>query len=78
MPCPYLSKTHPPRCTAVAGEAALPPRIVVATLCRAGFKACPAHRFTRAAGRLLHPADFIAWVTLRIPTCYDDETPQQG
>ncbi len=78
MSCPFLLKTHPCRCTAVKGDPGAPPRIVVATLCRAGYKACPAYRFTRAAGKLLHPADFSAWVVLGIPAGCENSVPQPG
>ena len=78
MPCPYLRRTHPARCTAVAGNPMAPPRLIVITLCRSGFQACPAFRFTRAAGKLLHPGDFVAWVVQRVPPGCDGEAPQPG
>lgn len=66
MPCPFLHSRHPARCGAVASPVS-PPQLVMATLCRKGFQACPAYRFTQAAGKLLHPADFWSWVVLGIP-----------
>jgi hypothetical protein len=56
----------------------VPPRLVVATLCRARYEACPAYRFVKAAGRPLHPADFLSWVVHKIPAGCDDSVPQQG
>jgi hypothetical protein len=37
-------------------------REVIAGYCRGAFAGCPAFRFVRAAGRLVHPSDFTAWV----------------
>ncbi len=66
MSCPLLRRAHPPRCRAVAGE---PPPVgpdVVASYCRGHYGSCPGYRYVRAAGRLLNPADFRAWVVDRI------------
>jgi hypothetical protein len=78
MPCPFLKKATGPRCGAVAGNSGAPPRLVIATLCRAGYQACPAFRFTRSSGKLLHPADFVAWVVRGIPAGCEDPIPQPG
>jgi hypothetical protein len=78
MPCPFLRKSNPPRCNAVSGKPGAPPGVVVQTLCRGSHEGCPAFRFTRASGKLLHPADFESWVILRIPAGYDDILPQPG
>jgi hypothetical protein len=62
MSCPLLRRTHPPQCRAVSGGVAPLAREVLATYCRGPFGECPAYRYVRASGRLLHPADFRAWV----------------
>ncbi len=62
MSCPLLRRGHPPRCRAVAGD---PPPVgadLVASYCRGQYGSCSAYRYVRAAGRLLNPADFRAWV----------------
>ena len=67
MSCPLLRRTHPPQCRAVSGGSGPLAREVVATYCHGPFGECPAYRFVRASGRLLHPADFRAWVVQGIP-----------
>jgi hypothetical protein len=67
MSCPFLHKSHAPQCRAVAGGPLAIDRDVVATYCRPAHASCPAFRFLRASGRLVHPADFQAWVVLRVP-----------
>jgi hypothetical protein len=62
MSCPLLRRAHPLQCRAVGGEPVPVGRDVVATYCRGKFGDCPAYRYVRAAGRLLHPADFRSWV----------------
>ncbi|HEX9048945.1 MAG TPA: hypothetical protein VF841_00260 [Anaeromyxobacter sp.] len=62
MSCPLLRRAHPPQCRAVGGGPEPVGGGVVATYCRARFGDCPAYRYVRAAGRLLHPADFRSWV----------------
>ncbi len=66
MACPYFRRT-PPGCRAVAGALGAPPLKVVQEHCRGEYARCGAYRFTRAAGRLLNPADFFSWVVRRIP-----------
>jgi hypothetical protein len=66
MSCPLLRRAHPPRCRAVAGEAAPVGPEVLASYCRGAHDNCPGYRYVRAAGRLLNPADFQAWVVQRI------------
>jgi len=78
MACPYLTTPSPYRCAAVAGASGTPPRFVLGTLCRAAYQACPAYRFTRVTRKLLHPADFVSWVVLKIPAGYVTMSPQQG
>jgi hypothetical protein len=78
MPCPFLRTSTPARCCAVSGKPGAPPKVVVATLCRGGHEHCPAFRFTRASGKLVHPADFVSWIVLGIPAGYDDSLPQPG
>ena len=62
MSCPLLRRAHPAECRAVSGGPAPIGRDVVAAYCRGRFGDCPAYRFVRAAGRLLHPADYRSWV----------------
>ncbi len=62
MSCPLLRRAHPLQCRAVAGDPTPVDRDVVAAYCRGRFGDCPAYRFVRAAGRLLHPADYRSWV----------------
>ena len=66
MSCPLLRRAHPLQCRAVAGDSAAVDRDIVATYCRGRFGDCPAYRYVRAAGRLLHPADYRSWVVDRI------------
>jgi hypothetical protein len=42
-------------------------RDTVAAYCRAAHASCPAFRFLRATGRLVHAADFAAWVVRGVP-----------
>lgn len=62
MSCPLLRRSHPPACRAVAGDSAAVGREILAAYCRGPYGTCPAYRYVRAAGHLLHPADFRAWV----------------
>jgi hypothetical protein len=62
MSCPLLRRAHPLQCRAVAGGPAPLQRDVVAAYCRGPFGDCPAYRYVRAAGRLVHPADYRSWV----------------
>ena len=76
MSCPLLRRAHPPRCRAVAGE---PPPVgsdVVASYCRGHYGSCPGYRYVRAAGRLLNPADFRAWVVEGISPGHADASPE--
>ncbi len=77
MSCPLLRKGHVPRCGAVSGVA-VPPRLVLSTLCRGDHESCPAFRYTRAAGKLLHPSDFVAWVVRGITPGCEEATPHPG
>ncbi len=62
MSCPLLRRAHPLHCRAVEGGPAPVARDVAAAYCRGPFGDCPAYRYVRAAGRLVHPADFRSWV----------------
>ncbi len=62
LACPFFRRTQPPQCRAVSGGPGHPPARAVAALCRGEFGACPAYRYIRAAGRTVHPADFVAWL----------------
>ncbi len=62
MMCPLLRRTHPANCRGVSSGAEPLPRDVFATYCRAGWGNCPGYRYVRAAGHLMHPADFRSWV----------------
>ena len=77
MSCPLLRRTHPPQCRAVSGGDAPLAREVVATYCRGPFGECPAYRYVRASGRLLHPADFRAWVLRAISPGRIDPAPDR-
>lgn len=66
MMCPLLRRSHPPMCRAVAGELEPVPRDVAAAYCHGPYGNCPAYRYVRASGRLLHRADFRAWVVMGI------------
>ncbi len=62
MSCPLLRRAHPFQCRAVAGGPAPIDREVAAAYCRGSYGDCPAYRYVHAAGHLVHPADFRAWV----------------
>ncbi len=66
MTCPLLRRSHPLLCRAVAGAQEPLPGDVVAAYCRGPYGGCPAFRYVRASGRLLHRADFRAWVVIGI------------
>lgn len=66
MMCPLLRRSQPLQCRAVAGGGVAVPRDVVAAYCRGAYGGCPAYRYVRASGRLLHQTDFRAWVVIGI------------
>jgi hypothetical protein len=77
MICPLLRRSHPPRCRAVMGGIEPVPKDVIAAYCHGPFGACPAYRYVRASGRLLHPSDFRAWVVMGIsPGRLDAPAPE--
>ncbi len=61
MACPLLRRSHPPACRGTDGAPAVRGEVISA-FCRGSHLECPAYRFVRAAGRLVHPADFTRWV----------------
>jgi hypothetical protein len=66
MSCPLFRRSQPPRCRAVVDGPTPVGPAVVASYCRGHYGGCPAYRYVRAAGRLLNPADFRAWVVEEI------------
>lgn len=62
MTCPLLQRSRLPRCRAVMGGDQPVTHQVVAAYCRGAYGGCPAYRYLRAAGHLVHPQDFTAWV----------------
>jgi len=76
MSCPLLRRAHPPRCRAVAGEPAPVGPEVIASYCRGQYGECPGYRYVRAAGRLLNPADFRAWVVEGIAPGRAEPSPE--
>ncbi len=79
MSCPLLRRSQAPRCRAVAGDPAPLGPGVIASYCRGHYGGCPAYRYLRAAGHLVHPADFRAWVVDGIsPGQVDAPSPSPG
>jgi hypothetical protein len=64
MSCPFLRRSQPPACRAVADAPAPLSRTILGTYCRGSYGDCPGYRYVRAAGHPVHPADFRAWVVL--------------
>jgi hypothetical protein len=78
MSCPLLRRSQGPACRAVSGGPVAVPREVVAAYCRATWGDCPAYRYLRAAGHLLNPADFRAWVVDGLPPGRTTADPPAG
>jgi hypothetical protein len=64
MTCPFLRRSQPAACRAVADAARSVSRAILDSYCRGSYGDCPAYRYVRAAGHPVHPADFRAWVVL--------------
>lgn len=78
MSCPLYHRAHPLQCRGVSGGPVPIDRDVVATYCRGAYGNCPGYRYLRAAGRLIHPADFRAWVIDGISPGRVAASPEQG
>lgn len=76
MTCPLLRRMHPATCRAVAFGREPVPREVLAAYCRGAYGGCPAYRYVRASGHLLHPADFRAWVVRGLTPGRIDASPE--
>jgi hypothetical protein len=75
MSCPLLRRSHPAVCRAVSDGPVPLGQQILAAYCRGPYGDCPAYRFVRASGHLVHPADFRAWVVQGVAPGQVDARP---